>query len=394
MWDPRTGQRRGAGDVFREHGITPLVLKAKEGLALINGTQLITSVGSEAALRAERVARQADVVCAMTLEALRGSATPFNAHIHRARPHRGQIETAARIRVLLGAEEGLERSPIARSHANCNKVQDSYTLRCVPQVHGVVHDSVRFVKNLLTVEMNSATDNPMIFPDVDRSGTECCGKQKDEMAAGGAASRQGIIISGGNFHGEYPAKACDMLAIAIHEIGSIAERRIERLVNPDLSGLPAFLVREGGLNSGFMIAHCTAAALVSENKVLCHPASVDSISTSAAQEDHVSMGGFAARKALQVVSHVEFVLAVELLAACQGLDLLLPLRTTAPLQAVHALVRSKVGTWERDRYMTPDIEAVATLLRENKIWEAVAPFMQEHKHKQEQEQERRIPAKL
>lgn len=192
----------------------------------------------------------------------------------------------------------------------------------------------------------------------------------------------GIVyaVIGGNFHGEYPAKAMDYLTIGIHEIASVAERRIERLVNPHLSGLPAFLVSKGGLHSGFMIAHCTAAALVSENKTLCHPASVDSISTSAAQEDHVSMGGFAARKALTVVEHVEYCIAIELLCACQAIEFLRPLTTTKPLEAVHAVVRTVVKPWDKDRHMSPDIEAVVMLLREDKIWEAVAPFVNPEFH--------------
>ncbi|CAB4038482.1 histidine ammonia-lyase, partial [Paramuricea clavata] len=237
------------------------------------------------------------------------------------------------------------------SHRMCHRVQDAYTLRCCPQVHGIVLDTIEFVKGILTTEMNSATDNPMIF------------------------AESGETISGGNFHGEYPAKALDYLAIGVHELANMSERRIERLVNPAYSGLPAFLVENGGLNSGYMVAHYTAASLVSENKVLCHPSSVDSLSTSAGTEDHVSMGGFSARKAVKVVENVEKVLAVELLAACQAIDLLRPLTTTEPLEAVYALVRSHVRTWDKDRRMAPDIDKVTELLRSEKVWQVVSPFI-------------------
>ncbi|KAG7173174.1 Histidine ammonia-lyase-like [Homarus americanus] len=273
MWSPKTGWGNAK---------YPVKLNAKEGIALINGTQLITSLGAEALERAEIVAKQADVVAALTLEVLKGTSRAFDSESHRF----------------------------------CDRVQDAYTLRCTPQVHGIVHDTLHFVRGILTDEMNSATDNPLVL------------------------SERKEIISAGNFHGEYPAKAADYLAIGIHEIASMSERRIERLVNPALSELPAFLVKDGGLNSGFMLAHCTAASLVSENKVLCHPASVDSLTTSAGTEDHVSMGGFAARKALMVVENVERVIAIELLAACQAIEFLRPLKTTTPLEEVIRVVRS------------------------------------------------------
>jgi histidine ammonia-lyase len=338
-------------------------LTAKEGLALINGTQLITALGVYAVITAEMVARQADVVTALTIEALKASVTPFHASIHKVRPHKGQQLVAGRLRNLLKpTRSGL--SEIASSHADCGKVQDSYTLRCVPQIHGITHDTIKFVYDILTVECNSATDNPMIFADLNHYTLK-------QTNASYLSVDSGVILSGGNFHGEYPAKALDYLTIGIHEIASVSERRIERLVNPTLSGLPAFLVNEGGLNSGYMIAHCTAAALVSENKTLCHPASVDSISTSAAQEDHVSMGGFAARKCCKVVGHVEYVIAIELLCAVQAIEFLRPLRTTPALEKVITLVRSVVPNWEKDRYMAPDIEAVVKLLQHGKIWECV-----------------------
>uniref|UniRef100_A0A452TB21 Histidine ammonia-lyase n=1 Tax=Ursus maritimus TaxID=29073 RepID=A0A452TB21_URSMA len=352
MWSPKSGWA-DAKYVLEAHGLKPVVLKPKEGLALINGTQMITSLGCEAVERASAIARQADIVAALTLEVLKGTTKAFDTDIHAVRPHRGQIEVAFRFRSLLDSDH--HPSEIAESHRFCDRVQDAYTLRCCPQVHGVANDTIAFVKNIITTELNSATDNPMVF-----------------------ASR-GETISGGNFHGEYPAKALDYLAIGVHELAAISERRIERLCNPSLSELPPFLVAEGGLNSGFMIAHCTAAALVSENKALCHPSSVDSLSTSAATEDHVSMGGWAARKALRVIEHVEQVLAIELLAACQGIEFLRPLRTTTPLEKVYDLVRSVVRPWIKDRFMAPDIEAAHRLLVEQKVWEVAAPYIEKYR---------------
>ncbi|KAJ3246826.1 hypothetical protein HDU78_006133 [Chytriomyces hyalinus] len=349
VWNPKVGEYQDAKKVLAEFGIEPVVLGPKEGLALINGTQFITSLGSEAVVRGENACKAADIITALSLEVLKGTVKPMDERIHKARPHTGQIEVARRIRTIVGSDGG--KSELSMSHHDCKKVQDSYTLRCTPQVHGICNDTVAFTKGILTTEINSATDNPMIFHTTKES------------------------ISGGNFHGEYPAKALDYLAIGVHELSSISERRIERFVNPTLSGLPAFLVREGGLNSGFMIAHCTAASLVSENKVLCHPASVDSISTSAAQEDHVSMGGFSARKALEVVENVEKVLAIELLCACQALDLQRPLKTVSVLEKVHAYLRSpegcNVAAWDHDRYMAPDIERAWDFIRSGKLVEMV-----------------------
>lgn len=355
MWSPEVGWGE-ARYVLESHGLEPIQLEAKEGLALINGTQLITALGCEAVERADSIAKQADIVAAFTLEVLKGTTKAFSSAIHEVRPHKGQGQVARRFRSLLHSET--YPSEIAQSHRFCDRVQDAYTIRCCPQVHGVVNDTIEFVRGILTTEMNSATDNPMVFAD------------------------SGEIISGGNFHGEYPAKVLDYLAIGIHEIASISERRIDRLMNPAYSELPAFLVENGGLNSGFMIAHCTAAALVSENKVLCHPSSVDSLTTSAGTEDHVSMGGFSARKALQVVEHVEQVVAIELLAACQAIEFLRPLKTTAPLEEVYKLVRSVVKPWTEDRYMAPDINAAAKLLREEKIWKLVKPMMDHYHEKQ------------
>ncbi|TSK13456.1 Histidine ammonia-lyase [Bagarius yarrelli] len=335
MWSPKSGWA-----------------DAKYGLALINGTQMITSLGAEAVERAESIARQADIIAALTLEVLKGTTKAFDSDIHELRPHPGQKEVALRFRALLDSDH--HPSEIAESHRFCDRVQDAYTMRCCPQVHGIVNDTIAFVKSIMNTEINSATDNPMVF------------------------AERGETISGGNFHGEYPAKALDYLCIGVHELASISERRIERLCNPSLSELPAFLVNEGGLNSGFMIAHCTAAALVSENKVLCHPSSVDSLSTSAATEDHVSMGGWAARKALRVIEHVEQVLAIEMLAACQGIEFLRPLRTTTPLEKVYDLVRSVVKPWMKDRFMAADIETAHRLLIDQKVWNVAKPYIEKY----------------
>eukprot|EP00117_Sycon_ciliatum_P047881 scpid55873/ scgid34160/ Histidine ammonia-lyase len=351
MWSPETGWG-DAAEILKSHDLEPVSLQAKEGLALINGTQFITAIGAEALVRAKRIARQADIVAAMTLEALCGTNKAFDADVHAARPHKGQQLVARRLRSVLNSD--IHPSAIAESHTTCSRVQDAYSLRCTPQVHGVTNDTIDFVNTLIQTELNSATDNPMVL------------------------SSRNVTVSAGNFHGEYPAKAMDYLAIGIHEIANISERRIERLCNPSYSDLPAFLVNNGGLNSGFMIAHCTAAALVSENKVLTHPSSVDSQSTSAATEDHVSMGGFAARKALTVVEHVEIVVAIELLAACQALDLLnesKSIKSTEPLQRVWELVRTVVKPWDKDRVFTPDIEAAVTLLRQDKVWSAVEQYV-------------------
>ena len=344
MWSPATGWG-DAKYVLESHNLTPISLNAKEGLALINGTQLITSIGAEATERAGIIAKQADVVAALTLEVLKGTSRAFDSDVHALRAHKGQTSVARRLRALLHSETF--PSEIAQSHRFCNRVQDAYTLRCSPQVHGVAHDTIDFVRGIITTEMNSATDNPIVF------------------------AERGETISAGNFHGEYPAKALDYLSIGVHELASMSERRVERLCNPAYSELPAFLVQDGGLNSGFMIAHCTAASLVSENKTLCHPASVDSLSTSAGTEDHVSMGGFAARKCLQVVRNVEKVIAIELLAACQAIEFLRPLKTTQPLEEVIKVVRSVAAPWDKDRYMSPDIQAATKLLKEGKIWSAV-----------------------
>ncbi|NXK72231.1 HUTH lyase, partial [Amazona guildingii] len=359
MWSPKSGWA-DAKYVLEAHGLRPITLKPKEGLALINGTQMITSLGCEAVERAGAIARQADIIAALTLEVLKGTTRAFDTDIHAVRPHRGQAEVAFRFRSLLDSDH--HPSEIAESHRFCDRVQDAYTMRCCPQREGAGFCACRLCRYLsckLNFHSYSCLNFSLKMVFAERAET----------------------ISGGNFHGEYPAKALDYLAIGVHELAAISERRIERLCNPSLSELPAFLVTEGGLNSGFMIAHCTAAALVSENKALCHPSSVDSLSTSAATEDHVSMGGWAARKALRVIEHVEQVLAIELLAACQGIEFLRPLRTTTPLEKVYDLVRSVVRPWIKDRFMAPDIEAAHRLLVEQQasVWEVAEPYIEKYR---------------
>ncbi len=333
-------RRQPSAEALAAAGLAPVALEAKEGLALINGTQLITGLAGLALAEAWRLARTADVAGALSLDALKGTDVAFDPRIHAMRPHPGQAASARNVAKLLAG------SAIRESHRDCGKVQDAYSLRCMPQVHGACRDALAYVDRTVGIEMNAATDNPMVFAD------------------------DGVLLSGGNFHGEPVALASDVLAIAVAELGSISERRVERLVNPALSSLPAFLTPEGGLQSGLMIAQVTAAALVSENKVLAHPASVDSIPTSANKEDHVSMGVVAARKAVQVVANVRRVLAVELIAACQALEFLKPLESSPPLAAVHRLVRERVPAFDRDRYLAPDIETVAELVREGTIVEA------------------------
>ena len=338
----RDGRRVPVGPALGRAGLKPVTLQAKEGLALINGTQLMTAVTGLAVADAWRIVRTADVVGALTLDALMGTDVAFDPRIHAARPHPGQQASARNLRKLL------EGSVIRESHRDCGRVQDAYSLRCMPQVHGAVRDALAYVTRTVDIEMNAATDNPMVFAETAE------------------------LLSGGNFHGEPVAIAADVLTIAIAELGSISERRTERLVNPALSGLPAFLTDDGGLRSGFMIAHVTAAALASENKSLAHPASVDSIPTSANKEDHVSMGVTAARKASRAVCNTRRILAVEALAACQALDFLRPLLTSKPLQAAHARVRQDVPRYDHDRAFAPEIERAAILVREATLVEAAA----------------------
>ncbi len=322
-------KRVAAVIALQEAGIKPLQLSAKEGLALINGTQFMTAVGAFAIEEARQLAQAADCAAALSLDALRGTVAAYDERIHAARQQIGQRLVAKNMRSIFASND-----PIMQSHADCAKVQDPYSFRCVPQVHGASRDGIEYVATIIDRELNSASDNPLIFAD-------------------------GAVISGGNFHGQPVAQALDFLAIAVAELGSIAERRIEKLTNPHMSGLPAFLVKDGGLNSGFMIPHVVAASLVSENKILAHPASVDSIPTSADKEDHVSMGPIAARKARDICRNVSHILAIELLAAAQGIDLLAPLKPCKPLAALYDQVRKVAPVMERDRSLSSEIQQLA-----------------------------------
>jgi histidine ammonia-lyase len=322
----------GRAALQRVH-ISPYKLQAKEGLALINGTQISTALLADALVRAWQLARIADVAAAMTVEATRSSIRPFDARIQRIRPHPGQAASAANVRSILTGSE------IIPSHADCGKVQDAYSIRCVPQVHGTLRDALTYVTGVVEREMNSATDNPLVFADT------------------------GEVLSGGNFHAQPIALASDVLAAAVTDLSSISERRTENLVNPDLSGLPAFLTPHSGLNSGMMIVQVLAAALVSENKAFSFPASVDSIPTSANREDHVSMAPAAARKARMVVTNATRVLAAEVLCAAQGLEFRHDLRPGRGAEAAYAHVREHVRPLGRDRTLHRDLEAVERLIR-------------------------------
>jgi histidine ammonia-lyase len=341
------GERLSGAEALSRAGLRPAKLHPKDGLALVNGTQVITAVLAHAVLKARRLVRSADVVGALTLDSLLGTDIAFDPRIHETRPHPGQAASARNLRRLL------QGSALRKSHENCDRVQDSYSLRCMPQVHGAVRDALGHAERVLRIEMNSVSDNPLIFVE---------GKE---------------VLSGGNFHGQPVALASDFLAIALAELGAISERRTERLVNPDLSGLPAFLVKEGGLNSGFMCMQVTAAALASENKALAHPASVDSIPTSANQEDHVSMGVTAARKAHEVAENLGHILAIELLAAAQAVEFRRPLTTSAALEAVHACLRRKAPPYDRDRAHYPDLAAARELLLSGALLDAAEAVLGE-----------------
>ena len=319
-------------------GLRPLELGAKEGLALINGTQFMAAIGALVLARGRRLAAVADLAAAQTIEVVRGSRTPFAPELQALRPHPGQIASAANLFRLL------DDSQIVASHRWCGRVQDAYSLRCSPQVHGAVRDAMDYAERVVAVELNAATDNPLVL------------------------AGQGEVMSNGNFHGEPVAFALDMMKIALAELANISERRTERMLNPSMSsGQPAFLTADGGLNSGFMIAQYVAASLVSENKVLAHPASVDSIPTSAGQEDHVSMGATAAVHLWRVCGNVEHVLAVELLCGAQGLDHLAPLRPGPGVAALHTTVRGLSAHLDRDRQLAGDIEAVAGAIRSGSL---------------------------
>lgn len=333
------GVEMTAEEGLRRIGLAPLELRAKEGLALINGTQAMASLLALAVLEARRLVRAADLIGALATDALRGTDTAFDPRIHELRPHPGQQASAANLWSLL------QGSAIRESHRLGDvRVQDPYSVRCMPQVHGAVRGLLADVEAKLAIEINSVTDNPLVFP--------------------GEEGEAGAILSGGNFHGEVMAFAADILAIGLAELAAISERRIEKLTNASFSGLPPFLVRDAGVNSGFMIAQVTAAALVSDSKVLCHPASVDSIPTSADKEDHVSMGMGAALKLQSVLTNTRRVLAIELAAAAQGIDLLRPLTSSLRLEALHADVRTRIPAWDQDREMAPDLALSETFLRQ------------------------------
>jgi histidine ammonia-lyase len=336
------GERLSGAEALTATGLEPTRLEAKEGLSLVNGTQFMAAYGALGVVRARRLAKTADIACALSLEALQGSRTSFLPQIHRLRPLRGQSHAAANVLLML------EGSAIIEAHKWCDKVQDAYSLRCAPQVHGASRDLLDYVEATVAVELNAATDNPLVLVE-------------DEL-----------LVSNGNFHGQPLAFALDALAMACSELANISERRVERLVNPNLSdGLPAFLTVDGGLNSGFMIPQYVAASLVSENKSLCHPASVDSIPTSAGQEDHVSMGNAAALKAWQVLANSERALAIELLAGAQGVEFLAPLEPGKGARAAHDTVRSISPRLGDDRPLAPDIEAVAAAIKDGSLVAAV-----------------------
>ena len=346
------GERLTGAEALRRTGLEPLRLEAKEGLALLNGTQQMTAVGALLIPDAARLAGTASVVAAMSVEALLGTNVAFAAAYHAARPHPGQRQVAAELRHLL-RDSALQRA----HHGDAHKVQDPYSIRCVPQVHGASRDALAYARGVLEIELNSSTDNPLVFPtgaDVDAS----------TLATGG-----GRVISGGNFHGQPVALAMDFAALAIAELGSISERRTALLIDGRLSGLPPFLVEDAGLNSGLMLLQYTAAALVSENKVLVHPASADSIPTSANQEDHVSMGSIAARHARDVLRNVEHVLALELLCAGQGLDFRVERIGAAGIGAgdAHKRLRERVAHLATDRDPGPDIAAALDLIRSGEL---------------------------
>jgi histidine ammonia-lyase len=338
-----TGTRFPASEALKRAQIKALVLEAKEAISLINGTQAMLAVGTLALLAAETLVDTADVLGGLSCDALKGTDTAFDERIHNVRPHAGQMKTAANLRRML------EGSQIRESHRECGRVQDAYSLRCIPQVHGAVRDTLAYCRSVFEIEANSAVDNPLVFITDPKSGG-------------------GDVISGGNFHGEPLAFALDFLAIVLSALAGISERRIERLVNPALSeGLPPFLAPGAGLNSGFMLPQVTAAALVSENKVLAHPASVDSITTSGNKEDYVSMGMTAALKLRRVVDNTRNVLAIEAMAVAQALDILAPLKTSKRGQAAHAAIRSVCPPIEKDRVMYTDLVRTAELIASGKI---------------------------
>ncbi len=341
------GERLSSSDALSRAGLTPVTLGAKEGLALINGTQMMTAIGGLGVLRAERLAAAADVIGAMSLEAFHGSERVFDRRLNELRPHPGQMRVAKNLRALLAG------SQIVESHAECGRVQDPYSFRCIPVVHGAVRDSIAHVRRVTEIEANSVTDNPLVFPD------------------------DGEFLSGGNFHGEPIAVAIDFLKFAISELASIGERRLYLLLNAEDRGLPLFLTGRSGLQSGLMIVQYTAAALVNDNKGLAWPSSVDSIPTSAGQEDHVSMGMTSANNLERVLDNVEGALACELLGALAATDLRRPLRSGAGTHAAHDLARQTIAPWTEDRAPAPDIASARTLIRSGELVDAAGVILSE-----------------
>jgi histidine ammonia-lyase len=349
-------------EALKRAEIKPLVLEAKEAVSLINGTQAMLGIGALAVLAAEILGDSADVIGSMTLDALRGTDVAFDERIHQARPHAGQIKSAANLRRML------EGSEIRESHRECGRVQDAYSLRCMPQVHGAVRDTLAYCRSIFEIEANSAVDNPLVFINSDHVGTGVHARPAQQRSA----SDHSEVLSGGNFHGEPLAFALDFLAIALSALAGISERRIERLVNPALNeGLPPFLAPGAGLNSGFMMPQVTAAALVSENKVLAHPASVDSITTSGNKEDYVSMGMTAAIKLKRIVDNTRNVLAIEAIAAAQALDFVAPLKTGKRGQKAHQAIRTVCAAMDKDRVMYRDFANVAELIASRRVAEVL-----------------------
>jgi len=327
------GKKISGAEAMKKAGITPVKLQPKEGLSLINGTQQMTALGAILIARGEALVDEADLICSASLDGTLGTSAAFEKWLHEVRPHEGQLKSAANL------EKFCKDSEVSKSHEDCGKVQDAYSFRCTPQVHGACRDLLASARKTIEVELNAATDNPLVNPDT------------------------GEIVSGGNFHGQPVAFALDIIGMAISEISSIAERRISKLMDPNFSELPAFLVKNEGLNSGLMMAQVTAAALVSENKLLTHPASTDSIPTNNEKEDHVSMGPWAARKAKSILENTEYVLSIEAIAACQALEFRKPLKPNRGARLLMTWLRKMVPPMEKDRILSTDVEAIAAKLK-------------------------------
>jgi len=353
-------KRIATADALTRSQIKPLILEAKESISLINGTQAMLAVGTLALLAAETLVDSADVIGGLSCDALKGTDAAFDERIHKARPHSGQMQTAANLRKML------EGSEIRESHRTCGRVQDAYSLRCIPQVHGAVRDTLAHCREIFEIEANSAVDNPLVF--VSNGTNRLAPGDPPVFAEPSLNGTTGAVISGGNFHGEPLAFALDFLGIALSALAGISERRIERLVNPALSeGLPPFLAQDAGLNSGFMMAQVAAAALVSENKVLAHPASVDSITTSGNKEDYVSMGMTSANKLKRIVANTRNVLAIEAMAVAQAIDFLAPLQTSIRGQSAYSRIRSVCPPVSQDRVMYNDFARIAELIAAGKV---------------------------